>query len=98
VQSPKLKLIENLPLRIQIGRTFLDCKIEEPVKMFCCCGVYEKLNYNYYFKQNENIKQSNLLNIFTIKLEIEFSEDCEIDESEKEKEFQKIKVEEDEKK
>lgn len=96
VQSPSLKLVENLPLKIQIGRTFLDCRLEKPIKMFCCCGVYEKPDYNFYFKQNQKIKQNALLNMFTIKKEIEFSEDGEISESGKKKVFTKIKIEEDE--
>ena len=97
VHTPSLKLVENLPLHIQIGRTFLNCCLEKPKNVFCCCGVYEKPNYNYYFQQNEKIKQNSLLYMFTIKPEIEFSEDCEIDDNEKEKEFHKIKIEEDEK-
>ena len=75
VQSRSLHLIENLPLYIQIGRTFLDCRIEKSQNnIFSCCGISEKPNYDLYYKQNENEKQINLLNMFTIKTEIDFSE------------------------
>ena len=89
VQCPTLKIIENLPLNIQIGRTFLNCKIQSPFNLFSCCGVYEKPNNNYYYQQNEEQKQINLLNTFTIKSEISLSEDNDLDE--KEKEFNEIK-------
>jgi len=56
--------------------------------MFCCCGVYEKPIIIIILNKVKTLNKE----------EIEFSEDCEIDESEKEKEFHKIKVEVDEKK
>ena len=48
-----LKLIHNLPLYIQIGRTFLDCRIKAPSNIFSCCGVFDTPNMNYYYQQNE---------------------------------------------
>ena len=79
VQSPSLKLIQNLPLYIQIGRTFLECKIKKiNTNIFSCCDINEKPNNNYYYQQNENQKQIELLNMFNIKSEIDLSEDnCE---------------------
>jgi hypothetical protein len=53
VQSPMLQLIDNLPLYIQVGRTFLDCRIKAPSNIFSCCGVFDTPNMNYYFQQNE---------------------------------------------
>lgn len=95
VQCPTLRLIEDLPLYIQIGRTFLNCRIQKSYNIFSCCGVHEKPNYNFYFQQNEKQKQINLLNTFTIKSEIDFSEDNdELDE--KEKEINEIKSNENE--
>ena len=91
VQCHSLQLIENLPLYIQIGRTFLECKIEIPQNIFSCCGVSEKPNYNFYYLQNENRKQLDLLNMFTIKSEIDFSDEYESEIDEKEKDFEKIK-------
>ena len=53
IQSPKIKLIENLPLYIQIGRTFFQYNIQITKSFFWCCGISEKPNNNFYFKQNE---------------------------------------------
>ena len=72
VQNPILKLIEDLPLHIQIGRTYLECKIKRNFSFFLCCGISEKPDLNYYFQQNEEKKQPNLLNMFTVKSEIDF--------------------------
>ena len=83
MQNPSLKLIEDLPLHIQIGRTYLDCKIKRAFSLFLCCGVSEKPDINYYFNQNEEQKQQNLLNMFTVKSEIDYSEDYEINEKDK---------------
>ena len=83
VQNPILKLIEDLPLHIQIGRTYLECKIKRNFSFFLCCGISEKPDLNYYFQQNEEKKQPNLLNMFTVKSEIDFSEEYEINEKDK---------------
>ena len=53
IQSPKIKLVENLPLYIQIGRTFFQHNIQVTKSFFWCCGISEKPNFNFYFKQNE---------------------------------------------
>ena len=53
IQSPKIKLVENLPLYIQIGRTFFQYNIQTNKSFFCCCGISEKPNDNFYFQQNE---------------------------------------------
>ena len=53
IQSPKIKLVENLPLYIQIGRTFFQYNIQITKSFFWCCGISEKPNDNVYFKQNE---------------------------------------------
>jgi pSer/pThr/pTyr-binding forkhead associated (FHA) protein len=53
IQSPKIKLVENLPLYIQIGRTFFKCNIQVSNFFFGCCGISEKPNDNFYFQQNE---------------------------------------------
>ena len=75
VQS-SLKLIENLPLFIQTGRTFLDCRINRnSVNLFSCCGVSEKPNINSYFEQNKNKK--NFEDMFLVKTEKDISEEIE---------------------
>jgi hypothetical protein len=53
VQSPMIKLTYNLPLYIQIGRTFLNCRIKAPSNIFSCCGVFDTPNMDYYYQQNE---------------------------------------------
>ena len=50
-------MIENLPLYIQVGRTFLKFKIKENDSIFSncfCCNVLEESNLFYYYMQNEN--------------------------------------------
>ena len=75
VQS-KLKLIENLPLFIQTGRTFLDCRLNRnSFTLFSCCGISEKPNNNYYFEQNKNKKTFE--DMFLIKSEKDNSEENE---------------------
>lgn len=75
VQS-KLKLIENLPLFIQTGRTFLDCRINSSsYNLFSCCGISEKPNINSYFEQNKNKKAFE--DMLLIQYEKENSEEIE---------------------
>lgn len=95
VQNPSLKLIEDLPLHIQIGRTYLDCKIKRNFSCFLCCGISEKPDINYYFLQNEEQKQPNLQKMFTIKSEIDYSEEYEINEKDKKIIFEEEKNNED---
>ena len=60
VQTPNIKISENLPLYIQIGRTFFECKLVKPFKLFNCCEVEEKNNIFYYYNQNEKFIKDNL--------------------------------------
>ena len=60
VQSPNIKLAENLSLFIQVGRTFFNCKLEKPFKLFNCCEVDDKNNIYYYFNQNEKYIKEHL--------------------------------------
>ena len=53
IQSPKIILCENLNLNIQVGRTFISCRIKEKKSFFKCCKSDEKPDINYYFKQNK---------------------------------------------
>ena len=68
IQSPTIKLIESLPLIIQIGRTYFSCQIKKEHKFFACCDVFEKQNVNFYYDQNK-INQR----IITVKTEMDFS-------------------------
>ena len=60
VQSPNIIISENLPLYIQVGRTYFECKLVKPFKLFNCCQVEEKSNIFYYFNQNEKFIKDNL--------------------------------------
>ena len=64
IQIPKLKLSQNLPLFIQIGRTAIEIKIKKNFKLFSCCDIEEKNSIFYYYNQNEKyIKENMGLNI-----------------------------------
>ena len=52
IQSQSIKLIEDLPLFIQVGRTFFKFLIKKD-DSFGCCDVSENPNYLYYYLQNE---------------------------------------------
>ena len=52
IQTVKINLAENIFLNLQIGRTFINCKVKKPFKLFGCCDITEKIDSNFYFKQN----------------------------------------------
>ena len=60
VQTPSIKISENLPLYLQVGRTFFNCKIVKPFKLFNCCQAEENNNIYYYYNQNEKYIKENL--------------------------------------
>ena len=60
VQCPNIKLSENLPLNIQVGRTFFNCKLKKSFKLFNCCEIEEKNNLFYYYNQNEKFIKDHL--------------------------------------
>ena len=77
MQTPSIKLVNNLPLFIQVGRTFLDCRIKKIEKLFSCCQIFDSPNLNHYHIQNEkNLMGQKMVTIKT-----------EIDEVENEKEI-----------
>ena len=80
VQTPTIKLVNNLPLYIQVGRTFFDCRIKKSFNLFSCCGVFDIPNVDLYYQQNE--KKIDSQKMLTIKTEtISFdSEQIKIDE------------------
>ena len=68
VQTPIIKMNENLDLYIQIGRTFFALNVINKNKSsFMCCNISEKTNDKYYFDQNEKQifynKEYTLLNL-----------------------------------
>lgn len=60
VQTPSIKIVDDLPLYIQIGRTFFEFKIKKQFKLFSCCEAEEKNNIYYYYNQNEKYIRDNL--------------------------------------
>ena len=53
-QTPNIKLIENLPLYFQVGRTFFNFWVKKAPKFFNCCGVSERPNLYFYHRQNQS--------------------------------------------
>ena len=89
IQTPKISLVENLSLNLHIGRSFINCKIKKPFKLFSCCDMKEKINSNLYFKQNE--KKIGMKKILTVKTEINSDgESQEEPEQEQEQETSKV--------
>ena len=79
VQTQKLNVFENVDLNLQIGRSYINCKIKKPFKLFRCCNNVEELaNYNIYYKQNW--KKIGMKKVMTVKTEVN-------DDEEKGKEF-----------
>ena len=73
VQTPRLNIIDNIDLNLQIGRSFINCKNKTPFKLFKCCdNNNEVINYNSYFKQNS--KKIGMKKIHTVKTEIDEEE------------------------
>jgi len=78
IQSPNIRLTEDLPLYVQTGRTFFSILATKESKFFSCCGVSDIPNFFYYHKQNEREIDTN--RFFTIKTEA--GDDSEIEEDE----------------
>jgi hypothetical protein len=60
IQTPKLKISQELPLYIQIGRTSLEISIEKDFKLFSCCEIVEKKSIYFYYNQNEKYIKDNI--------------------------------------
>ena len=86
IHSPTIKLVEGLPLYIQIARSFIKLLIKKESKFFGCCGISENLNVLEYYQQNQ--KQIETDRVFTVKTEVNESEEI----------INKSEIEEDEKK
>jgi len=86
IQTSKINLVENLFLNLQIGKSFINCKVKKQFKLFgCCgCGISEQLDFNYYFKQNE--KKTGMKKKLTVKTEIDAD-----DEEKEEEDINEIK-------
>jgi hypothetical protein len=53
IQSEKLRLVEQLRLYMQIGRSFIKCLVKVPFSFFGCCTVSETSNFDFYYNQNK---------------------------------------------
>ena len=85
VQTPVIKMTENLPLFIQIGRTFINFNIKLVQKnFFSCCNVNENPNTFYYYMQND--KQVKLNSVLTVKTDFDINNDENEEEAEIKKE------------
>ena len=60
VQTPIIKILEGVPLNIQIGRSYVQCKIKKSFKLFNCCNIEESSNLYYYYNQNEKQIQQHI--------------------------------------
>ena len=60
VQTPKLKISQELPLYLQIGRTSFEFKIKQNFNLFSFCNIEEKISIYYYYNQNEKYIKDNI--------------------------------------
>ena len=60
IQYPNIKIMDGIPLYFQVGRTYIDCRIKRPFKLFNCCDVEESSNLQYYYNQNEKQIQNHI--------------------------------------
>ena len=77
IQTPKIKLVDNLSLNLQVGRTFINCRVKAAFKFFGCCGLKEKFENNFYYKQNN--KYIGTKKVLTVKTEDEHKIEDDID-------------------
>ena len=85
-------MVENLPLFIQVGRTFLNFELKLMQKsFFSCCGVGENVNVFHYYMQND--KQVKLNSVLTVKSDKDLEKDNDDDDEEEEEEKIEIKNE-----
>jgi hypothetical protein len=54
IQTNTITMCENLNLNMQVGRSFITCRIKQKKNFLSCCKSEEKPDINYYFKQNNN--------------------------------------------
>ena len=53
IQNKRLKLSQELPLSVQVGRTFLQITVKKKFKFFNCCEADETYSIYSYYCQNE---------------------------------------------
>ena len=72
VQANRIKLYQDVPLYLQIGRSFLELVVKKEFKLFDCCVSDEKNNIYSYYEQNEKYLKKDVS--LTVKNEDEESE------------------------
>ena len=60
VQTRRIKLYQDIPLYLQIGRSFLEILVKKDFKLFDCCVSDEKSNIYSYYEQNEKYIKNNM--------------------------------------
>ena len=60
IQSPNLRIVEGIPLNMQVGRTYFECKLKKNYSLFSCCNIEEKSNLFIYYNQNEKQIQEHI--------------------------------------
>ena len=86
-QCPQIDLCENLPLNIQVGRTYFNILVKMKKSFFSCCNC--SVNANQYFYILQSHKKINSSNSIIIKENDNNEEICSNDS--KENEIQKMK-------
>ena len=59
IQNKRIKLSQELPLFVQVGRTFCQITVKKKFKFFNCCEADEKYSIYSYYYQNEKYIKSN---------------------------------------
>ena len=89
IQNPKVKIINNLPLKIQVGKTYLKFILEKKSSIFSCCNCRNNEDDIIFSYQRQNLKFLNIYrNVFIKNIKI-YEDD---DENEKEFEIKKVKI------
>ena len=89
IQNPKVKIINNLPLKIQVGKTYLKFILEKKSSFFSCCNCRNNEDDIIFSYQRQNLKFLNIYrNVFIKNIKI-YEDD---DENEKEFEIKKVKI------
>lgn len=87
MQTESINLIEDLPLYIQIGRTFFKILPKKNKSNFFCCDTSERPNNKFYFNQNEkNIFYHKKITMLKLNDKENVDDLKEIDENKKENE------------
>ena len=60
IQNKRIKLSQELPLFVQVGRTFCQITVKKKFKFFNCCEADEKYSIYSYYYQNEKYIKSHL--------------------------------------